>query len=50
MLDCPVRISDTSAENVNPDEIYRVMVLNKVATFVHKLTEDDYRKIINMML
>ncbi len=50
MLDCPVRISDTGAENVNPDEIYRVMVLNKVATFVHKLTEDDYRKIINMML
>ncbi len=50
ILGCPVRLSETKAGNVNPDEIFRVMVHNKAATFVHKLNEDDYRKIIGMML
>jgi len=50
ILGCPVRLSETKAGNVNPDEIFRVMVHNKAATFVHKLNEEDYRKIIGMML
>lgn len=50
ILGCPVRLSETKASNVSPDEIFRVMVHNKAATFVHKLNEEDYRKIIGMML
>jgi alcohol dehydrogenase YqhD (iron-dependent ADH family) len=49
-LGCPVRISEVVKEGVNPDEIFRVMVHNKAATYVHKLTQDDYRRIIEMML
>ncbi|NTW24298.1 MAG: iron-containing alcohol dehydrogenase [Lentimicrobium sp.] len=50
ILGCPVRLSETKAGNVDPDEIFRVMVHNKAATFVHKLNVDDYREIIRMML
>ncbi|MHC1777286.1 MAG: iron-containing alcohol dehydrogenase [Lentimicrobium sp.] len=49
-LGCPVRIREAVKQEVNPDEIFRVMVHNKAATFVHKLTQDDYRRIIEMML
>ena len=49
-LGCPVRISEAVKADVNPDEIFRVMVHNKAATYVHKLNQDDYRRIIEMML
>lgn len=50
MIECPVRLSEVVSDRAMASEIYRVMVHNKVATFVHKLTQDDYQKIITLMM
>lgn len=49
-IGCPVRLSDLEGITPNDDEIYRLMVQSKAATYVHKLNEDDYREIIKLML
>lgn len=48
LLDCPVRLGEV-VHNANNDEIVRVMIHNKAATFVHKLNHDDYREITSLM-
>lgn len=50
MIDCPVRLSEVVSDRADEGEIFRVMVHNNVATFVHKLTHDDYHKVIKLML
>jgi alcohol dehydrogenase YqhD (iron-dependent ADH family) len=49
-LGCPVRLSDIPGIKPDTDEIFRIMELNKAATFVHKLDHDDYRRIIQLMM
>jgi hypothetical protein len=49
-IGCPVRLSDLGGIKPDADEIYRLMVQSKAATYVHKLNEDDYREIIKLML
>jgi alcohol dehydrogenase YqhD (iron-dependent ADH family) len=49
-LGCPVRLSEVVTRKVDADEIFRVMVHNRAATYVHKLTQEDYRKIIDLMV
>jgi len=49
-LGCPVRLSEVVTRKVDADEIFRVMALNRAATYVHKLTQEDYRKIIDLMV
>jgi alcohol dehydrogenase YqhD (iron-dependent ADH family) len=49
-LGCPVRLSEIVPGKVDSDEIFRVMVHNKVATYVHKLNQEDYSKIIALMV
>lgn len=49
LIDCPVRLREI-VDNPNPQEIIRLMVLNKAATFVHKLNEEDYDEIVQLML
>lgn len=49
LLGCPVRINEAVSDAFNSDELFLLMVRNKVATYVHKLTEEDYRTIIGMM-
>jgi alcohol dehydrogenase YqhD (iron-dependent ADH family) len=48
LIDCPVRLTEM-VENPNTDEIVNVMILNKAATFVHKLDHDDYKEIVQLM-
>lgn len=50
IMECPVRLSEAINGPVNPVELFRAMVHNKVVTFVHKLNHDDYQKLIDMML
>ncbi|MFH1120561.1 MAG: iron-containing alcohol dehydrogenase [Bacteroidota bacterium] len=50
ILGCPVRLSEAIPDKVNQDEIFRVMVHNRAATFVHKLSQDDYLKVIKLMV
>ena len=49
-IGCPVRLSDLGGIKPDADEIYRLMVQSKAATYVHKLNEDDYREIIKLMM
>lgn len=49
-IECPVRLKEATGDQANPEEIFRVMVSNKAATYVHKLDLDDYRKIIELMM
>ncbi|KAF0198240.1 MAG: Fe-dependent oxidoreductase alcohol dehydrogenase [Bacteroidetes bacterium] len=49
-LGCPVRLSEVVTKKVDADEIFRVMVHNRAATYVHKLTQEDYRRIIDLMV
>lgn len=49
-IGCPVRLSDLEGLNPDADEIYRLMVQSKAATYVHKLNEEDYKEIIKLML
>ena len=49
-LGCPVRLNEIVSEKINPDDIFRVMVHNRAATYVHRLTQDDYKEIIELML
>jgi alcohol dehydrogenase YqhD (iron-dependent ADH family) len=49
-LGCPVRLIDIPEIKPDADEIFRIMELNKAATFVHKLDHDDYRRIIQLMM
>ena len=49
-IECPVRLKEATGDQANPEEIFRVMVSNKAATYVHKLDHDDYRKIIELMM
>jgi alcohol dehydrogenase YqhD (iron-dependent ADH family) len=49
LLDCPVRLSEI-VDNANADEIVRVMIQNKAATFVHKLDHDDYKQLVSLMM
>lgn len=49
-LGCPVRLSEVAGINPDTEEIFRIMVQNKAATFVHKLDHEDYRKIIGLMM
>lgn len=48
LIDCPVRLRETV---IKPDknEIIRLMILNKAATFVHKLNHDDYHELVELM-
>lgn len=48
LIDCPVRIRETV---INPDknEIIRLMISNRAATFVHKLDHNDYHEIVELM-
>ena len=48
LIDCPVRLSEV-VQQPNIDEIINVMILNKAATFVHKLDHEDYREVIQLM-
>lgn len=48
LIDCPVRIRETVLKP-DKEEIIRLMILNKAATFVHKLDQDDYREIVELM-
>lgn len=49
-IGCPVRLSDMEGIKPDADEIFRLMVQSKAATYVHKLDEHDYREIIKLML
>lgn len=49
-IGCPVRLSDLGGIKPDADEIYRLMVQSKAATYVHKLNEEDYREIIKLMM
>ncbi len=49
-IGCPVRLSNLGGIKPDADEIYRLMVQSKAATYVHKLNEDDYREIIKLMM
>ncbi|HEX2976345.1 MAG TPA: iron-containing alcohol dehydrogenase [Bacteroidales bacterium] len=48
LIDCPVRLNELVPQP-NIDEIVNVMILNKAATFVHKLDQDDYREVVQLM-
>lgn len=49
LIDCPVRLTDI-VKNPDPVEIIRLMTLNKAATFVHPLNQEDYKAIVDLML
>jgi alcohol dehydrogenase YqhD (iron-dependent ADH family) len=50
ILHCPVRLSETEAKNINPEEIISQMIKNKVSGMTHELTEKDYRQLIELAL
>lgn len=49
-LGCPVRLSEIVPGKADKNELLRLMVQTKAATYVHKLTEEDYTKIIELMV
>lgn len=48
-IGCPVSLSQAVPGNIDYNEILRVMIHNRAATFVHKLTHDDYLRIIELI-
>lgn len=48
LMDCPVRLSEI-VDDFNSEEIIRIMIQNKAATFVHKLDHDDYKTVVELM-
>lgn len=48
-IGCPVRLSEAVTGNIDYNEILRIMIQNKAATFVHKLSHDDYQRIIELI-
>ncbi len=48
LMDCPIRLHE-AVPNADKDEIIRVMAYNNVATNVHKLDADDYRRVVDLM-
>ena len=48
-IGCPVTLSEAVSGKIDYNEILRVMIHNRAATFVHKLTHDDYQRIIELI-
>ena len=48
-LDAPLRLTDLSIRDDKHEEIFKTMVTNGVGGVHHKLSENDYRKLIELM-
>lgn len=48
-IECPTRLDHTQIENVNTNEIVRLMVKNKAGGFAHTLTAEDYEKLVSLI-
>ncbi|MCK4406452.1 MAG: iron-containing alcohol dehydrogenase [Bacteroidales bacterium] len=49
-IECPINLSEIGIGKDNKQEIYDVMISNKVDGMNHKLNPEDYEKIIDLML
>ncbi|MCK4360258.1 MAG: iron-containing alcohol dehydrogenase, partial [Bacteroidales bacterium] len=49
-IECPLNLSEIGIGKDNKQEIYDVMISNKVTGMNHKLNPEDYEKIIDLML
>jgi len=49
LIGSPVRLSEAGILQKNQDEIFTLMKKNKISGYFHKLFEDDYLKIIELM-
>jgi len=48
-ISSPVKLSEFVNSKINKNEIFDLMVKNKVNGIVHKLSEEDYKKIVDLM-
>jgi len=48
-ISSPVKLSEFYYSKINKNEIFDLMVKNKVNGIVHKLSEEDYKKIVDLM-
>ncbi|MCF8304182.1 MAG: iron-containing alcohol dehydrogenase [Bacteroidales bacterium] len=48
-IECPVSLDDMNLEHVDREEIKRLMIKNKARGFAHKLTSDDYEKLVSLI-
>lgn len=49
-IDCPISLSEINIEDDKKEEITTQMLKNKVNGMVHELTDDDRKKIVELML
>ncbi len=47
-IGCPLSMKETNIKNIDKNEIFEVMKLNKVYGLNHKLTEEDYQEVIKL--